>query len=43
VPETFPIVRAHDEAAHGRFPTRELVLAYMNCIAAGDVTTVVQV
>jgi hypothetical protein len=32
----FPIVRADDEAAFGRYLTRDLVLAYMNAIAAGD-------
>ena len=40
--DTFPIVREHDEKAHGRYLTRELILAYMNAVAAGDFTTVVQ-
>lgn len=32
----FPIVREADEKTHGRFLTRDLVLAYMNAVAAGD-------
>ncbi|MDP1610919.1 MAG: Eco57I restriction-modification methylase domain-containing protein [Sulfuritalea sp.] len=40
--DTFPIVRDQDEKAHGRYLTRELILAYMNAVAAGDFTTVVQ-
>ena len=39
--DTFPIVRRHDEAACGRFRTRDLILAYVNALAAGDPTTVV--
>ena len=34
--DTFPIVRREDEAALGRYRTRELILAYMNALAAGD-------
>ena len=34
--DTFPIVRKEDEAAFGRYRTLELVLAYMNALAAGD-------
>ena len=41
--DTFPIVRREDEAAFGRYRTRELILAYMNALAAGDVDTVVAV
>lgn len=41
--DTFPIVREHDEKAHGRYLTKELVLAYMNAVAAGDLETVVRV
>ena len=37
--EQFPIVRDEDERAHGRFLTRDLVLAYMNAVAAGDLET----
>ena len=38
---TFPIVRRQDEAEFGRYRTRDLVLAYMNALAAGDTETVV--
>jgi len=41
--DTFPIVREQDEKTHGRYLTKELILAYMNAVAAGDFTTVVQV
>ena len=34
--DTFPIVREQDEAAFGRYLTKDLVLAYMRAIAAGD-------
>ena len=35
--ETFPIVRREDEQRfHGRFVTRDLILAYMRAFAAGD-------
>ncbi len=37
--DTFPIVREQDEKAHGRYLTKELILAYMNAVAAGDFTT----
>ena len=37
---TFPIVRRQDEAAFGRFLTRDLVLAQMNALAAGDADAV---
>lgn len=36
---TFPIVRDQDQAAFGRYRTRDLVLGYMNALAAGDTTT----
>ena len=39
--ETFPIVRREDEAAFGSYRTRDLILAYMNALAAGDTETVV--
>ena len=39
--ESFPIVRRQDEAAFGRYRSRDLVLAYMNALAAGDTSTVV--
>ena len=35
--DTFPIVRREDEAAFGRYRSREMILAYMNALAAGDV------
>jgi Eco57I restriction-modification methylase len=41
--DTFPIVREQDEKAHRRYLTKELILAYMNAVAAGDFTTTVQV
>ena len=42
--DTFPIVRREDEAQFdGRYRTRDLILAYMNALAAGDTKTVVAV
>ena len=38
---TFPIVRREDEAAFGSYRTRDLVLAYMSALSAGDTETVV--
>ena len=43
VMSTFPIVRREDEAAFGSYRTRDLVLAYMNALDAGDTETVVSV
>ena len=40
---TFPIVRREDEARFGSYRTRDLVLAYMNALAAGDPETVVAI
>ena len=40
---TFPIVRREDEAAFGSYRTRDLILAYMNALDAGDTETVVSV
>ncbi len=40
---TFPIVRKEDEAAFDRYRTRDLILAYMNALSAGDTETVVAV
>mgnify|MGYP005813377959 CR=1 FL=1 len=40
--DTFPIVREQDEKAHGRYLTKELILAYMSALAAGDFTTVIR-
>ena len=41
--ETFPIVRRQDEAEFGTYRTKDMVLAYMNALAAGDTETVVSV
>jgi len=41
--DTFPIVREHDEKAFKCYLTKNLVLAYMNAIAAGDLETIVSV
>ena len=43
VMDTFPIVRRKDEAMFGRYRTKDLVLAYMNALAAGDTETIVAV
>ena len=39
--DTFPIVRRQDETQFGSYRTRDLILAYMNALTAGDTTTVV--
>ncbi|HNB26278.1 MAG TPA: restriction endonuclease [Alphaproteobacteria bacterium] len=36
---TFPIVREQDEATHGRYLTRDLIVAYMRAFKAGDTET----
>ncbi len=41
--DTFPIVRREDEKQFGRYRTRDLILAYMNALSAGDTETVVAV
>ena len=41
--DTFPIVRREDEAQFGRYRTRDLILAYMNALSAGDTQTVIAV
>ena len=41
--DTFPIVRRQDEKVFGKYRTKELILAYMNALAAGDTETVVNV
>ncbi len=33
---TFPIVEREEMAAHGRYLSRDLCLAYINALAAGD-------
>ena len=40
---TFPIVRREDEVACGTYRTRDMTLAYMNALAAGDTETRVAV
>ena len=39
--DTFPIVREKDEEEFGNYRTKELILAYMNALAAGDTETVI--
>ena len=41
--DTFPSVRADDMKALGRYHTRDLILAYMNALEAGDSNTKVAV
>lgn len=40
--DQFPIVREKDEQTHGRYITKELILGYMNAVAAKDFETVLQ-
>ncbi|HEC85334.1 MAG TPA: restriction endonuclease [Thioploca sp.] len=40
--EQFPIVRTQDEKTFGCYLTKDLILAYMNAIAAGDLTSIIQ-
>ncbi len=35
---TFPIVKKQDEAAFGRFRTRDLILGYMSALRSGELT-----
>ena len=37
VMDTFPIVWREDEKRFGRYRTKEMALAYMNALSAGDV------
>ncbi len=39
--DQFPIVARQDQAAHDKYLTKELILAYMNAVKAGDFTTVI--
>ena len=41
--DTFPIVRKEDQAAFGHYRTRDLILAYMNALSAGDTESVVAI
>ncbi len=36
---TFPIIQRQDQAEFGSFRTKNLILAYMNALAAGDTDT----
>ena len=38
---TFPIVRREDETEFGRYRTSEMIISYMNALAAGDTDVVV--
>ncbi len=40
---TFPIVKGHDEEKHGRYLTRDLIIAYMRTLKAGDTEVIVSV
>ena len=40
---TFPIVRRQDQEEFGSYRTRDLILAYMSALDAGDTTTLVSV
>ena len=40
---TFPIIQRQDEADFGNFRTKDLILAYMNALAAGDTQSQVAV
>ncbi len=41
--DAFPIVHAQDEKSFKRYLTKDLVLVYMNAVAAGDLQTTVSV
>ena len=34
--DTFPIVKRHDESEFGTYRTKEMILAYMRALKAGD-------
>ncbi len=40
--DQFPIVREQDERQFGRYLTRDLILAYMNAVAAGDLDVTIR-
>lgn len=40
---TFPIVKREDETEFGRYRTSEMIISYMNALAAGDTDVVVSV
>ncbi|MFP3942233.1 MAG: hypothetical protein ACLF0P_18210, partial [Thermoanaerobaculia bacterium] len=37
--DQFPIVQREDEQTHGRYLTRDLILAYLNAVGVGDLET----
>jgi hypothetical protein len=37
--DQFPIIREQDEKEFGRYRSKEMILAYMNAVAAGDLDT----
>ena len=39
----FSIVKADDEKQFGRYRTKELILGYMNALAAGDIYSVLAI
>ncbi len=39
--DTFPIVQRQDQSTHNTYRTKNLILAYMNALQAGDTTTIV--
>jgi hypothetical protein len=41
--DQFPIVQREDQQTHGRYFTKDLILAYMNAVAVGDLETRVTV
>ena len=38
--ETFPIVKSNDLAKHGSYRTKEMILAFYDCMAAADAASV---
>ena len=36
IPEAISVIRGHDGPSFGRYRTNDLILAYMNALAAGD-------
>ena len=40
---TFPIIKRQDQAAFNRYRTKDLILAYMNALTAGDAASVIAV
>ena len=41
VMDSFPITRRNDHRAHGRYLTKDLILAYISALEAGDTETVI--